>query len=137
MNVGHIMTARVFTVAPSDSVALAEETMNREQVRHLPVVDGDVLVGLISQRDVLAASLPSLSAPSEDDDREFKRHLEVSKVMRGFVETVRPDTDAAEAAGKLLDLKIGCLPVVDDRLHVVGIVTKADYVRLARDLLKR
>jgi CBS domain-containing protein len=137
MNIDQIMTSRVFTVAPSDTVALAEETMNREHVRHLPVVEGDLLVGIVSQRDVLAASPSSLSVLSEEDDLDFKAHLHVSKIMRGFVESARPDTDAAEAAGKMLEQKIGCLPVVDDRLHVVGIVTEADYVRLARDLLRK
>jgi CBS domain-containing protein len=137
MNVSQIMTSRVFTVAPSDTVALAEETMISEQIRHLPVVDGDLLVGIVSQRDVLAASPSSLAVVSEEDDLDFKARLHVSKIMRGFVESVRPETDAAEAAGKMLEQKIGCLPVVDDRLHVVGIVTEADYVRLARDLLRR
>ncbi len=55
--------------------------------------------------------------------------------MHGLVETARPESDAAEAASKLLELKIGCLPVIDERHHVVGIVTEADFVRLARDLL--
>lgn len=137
MNVGQIMTNQVFTVAPSDSVALVEDLMNRMQIRHLPVVDGDVLVGIVSQHDVLAVSLPSISVSSEDDDRDYKSRLQVSRIMHGLVEAVRPDTDAAEAAAKLIDLKIGCLPVVDDRLHVVGIVTEADYVRLARELLRK
>lgn len=137
MNVGQIMTRQPFTIAPSDSVALAEDLMSREHIRHLPVVDGDLLVGVVSQRDVLAVSLPSISAPSEDDDRTYKLRLEVSEIMHGFVESVRPDMDAGEAAAKLLEMKIGCLPVIDDRMHVVGIITESDYVRLARDLLKR
>jgi len=137
MNVGQIMTSDVFTVAPSDSVAQAEELMNREEVRHLPVIDGDVLVGILSQRDVLAASLPSISAPSEDDDLEYKRRLPVSRIMRGFVEVARPETEADLAADRLIDLKIGCLPVVDDRRRLVGIITRADFLRLARDLLRQ
>ena len=136
MKVSQIMTSRVFTVAPADTVALAEETMTSEHIRHLPVVDGDLLVGIVSQRDVLAASPSNISVPSEDDDLDFKSRLHVNKIMRGFVESVRPDTDAAEAAGTMLEQKIGCLPVVDDRLHVLGIVTEADFVRLARDLLR-
>ena len=137
MNVGQIMTSDVFTVAPSDSVAQAEELMNREEVRHLPVIDGDVLVGIISQRDVLAVSLPSISAPSEDDDLEYKSRLPVSRIMRGFVEVARPETEADLAADRLIDLKIGCLPVVDDRRRLVGIITRADFLRLARDLLRQ
>ncbi|WP_438005339.1 CBS domain-containing protein [Sorangium sp. So ce321] len=129
------MTFPAITIDPTDSVAHAEETMNREKIGHLPVTDGDVLVGVVSRQDVLDASPPSISIPSEDDEIEYKAKLHVCKIMRGVVETVRPGTDAAEAAGKLLDLKIGCLPVIDERFHVVGIVTTSDYVRLARDLL--
>ncbi|WP_437597137.1 CBS domain-containing protein [Sorangium sp. So ce590] len=137
MRVDEIMTHPVFTVAPTDSVERAEQMMNREKIRHLPVTDGGVLVGIVSRHDVLEASPPSISVPSEDDEIEYKAKLHVAKIMHGVVETVRPGTDAAEAAAKLFDLKIGCLPVVDDRFHVVGIVTSSDYVRLARDLLSQ
>ena len=135
MKVSEIMTGQLATVDRSDSVAFAEDMMNANRVRHLPVVDGDVLVGIVTQRDVLAASVPSVSAPSEDDDREMKSRLRVERIMRGYVETVAPDSEAIEAADRLLLHKIGCLPVVDERKHVLGIVTEADFVRLARDLL--
>jgi CBS domain-containing protein len=137
MKVSQMMTERVLTIAPSDTVALADDVMNGERIRHLPVVDGDTLVGLLSQRDVLAASISSVSRPSEDDDRELKRRLKVSEIMRGFVETVRPDDDVVAAAEKLLEAKVGCLPVIDERFHIVGIVTESDFVRLARALLLR
>jgi CBS-domain-containing membrane protein len=55
--------------------------------------------------------------------------------MHGDVETVTADTPAAAAAETMLVQRLGCLPVVDGRHHIVGIVTKADLVRLARDLL--
>jgi len=137
MLVGDIMSPDVYTVAPSDTVLRAEETMKREHIRHLPVVDGEVLVGLVTQRDIMAVSPSSLSTPSEEDDIEAKARMRVERVMRGFVESVRPDTDAVEAADRMLDLKIGCLPVLDERKRVVGIVTEADYVRLARDMLRQ
>ena len=137
MHVDEIMSPQVYTVAPSDTVLRAEETMNREHIRHLPVVDGDVLVGLVTQRDIMAASIPPISAPSEEDDIDAKNRMRVEKIMRGFVETVRPETDAIAAADRMLELKIGCLPVLDERHRVVGIVTEADYVRLARDMLRQ
>jgi CBS domain-containing protein len=135
MKVSEIMAARVTAVAPFDTVAFAEQLMTAERIRHLPVVDGDVVVGVLSQRDVLAASISSVDRPLEDDDRVLKAQLRVSQIMRGFVETVRPDTDLVEAADRLLEQKIGCLPVVNERLHLLGIVTEADFVQLCRDLL--
>lgn len=131
------MSAPVVSVSPTDTVAFAEELMRVERVRHLPVVDGDVLVGLLSHRDVLWASISSLSHPSEEDDRDLLRRAEVSRVMRGIVETVHADTGVERAAEIMLAQQIGCLPVIDERHHLVGIVTSADFVRLARDLVGR
>ncbi len=97
--------------------------MNVERIRHLPVVDGDVLVGLLSQRDLLAASISTLSNPSEEDDLELKRQFDVTRLMRGIVETATPESPIDKAAEILLEQKIGCVPVIDERHHLVGIVT--------------
>jgi CBS domain-containing protein len=137
MKVREMMTVEVTTIEPCDTVETAEKRMDELRVRHLPVADGDVLVGIVSQRDVLAASLPSITHPDPEEDHDLKRRTRVEKIMRGLVETVTLDTDVIEAAEKLLLYKIGCLPVVDDRLHVIGMVTEADFVRLAHDLLLR
>jgi CBS domain-containing membrane protein len=137
VKVRDLMSAPVVTVDRTDTLAFVEELMNVERVRHLPVVDGDVLVGIISQRDLLAASISSLSNPSEEDDLSQKRKVEVSQIMRGTCETTAPDTPLAEAAETLLAHQVGCLPVVDDRHHLLGILTPTDFVRFTRDLLKR
>ncbi|APR85756.1 CBS domain protein [Minicystis rosea] len=135
MKVREIMSAPPITVSPTDTLAFAEELMNVERIRHLPVVDGDVLVGLLSQRDLLAASISTLSNPSEEDDLELKRHVDVTRLMRGIVETATLETPVEKAAETLLEHKVGCLPVIDERHHLVGIVTSADFVKLARELI--
>lgn len=129
------MSAPPVTVSRTDTLAFAEELMSVERVRHLPVVDGDVLVGLVSQRDLLAASISTLSEPSDEDDLEMKRRHEVARVMRGTIETISPDARAESAAESMLTHRVGCLPVVDERHHLLGIVTSADFVRVARDIL--
>lgn len=135
VNVREIMSAPPVTVDRTDTLAFAEELMTVEHIRHLPVADGDVLVGLLSHRDIVAASISTLSEPSEEDDLELKRKVEVGQVMHGEVETVTPETSAARAAETMLSQKLGCLPVIDERHHLLGIVTSADFVRLARDML--
>jgi CBS domain-containing membrane protein len=135
VKVREIMSAPVTTLERTDSLAFAEELMNVEGVHHLPVVEGDVLIGVLSHRDILAASISTLSNPSEEDDLEIKRKVEIARVMHGIVETIDPDADALRAADALLAHNIGCLPVVDERFHVVGIVTGTDFVRMARELL--
>lgn len=131
------MSAPVITVDRTDSLAFAEELMNVESIHHLAVVDGDVMVGVISHRDVLAATISTLSNPSEEDELDLKRRTEVSRVMHGTVETVGPDTPLTKAAELLLAHRIGCLPVIDERHHILGMLTKADFVRLANEMLKR
>jgi CBS domain-containing membrane protein len=135
VRIREIMSAPPVTLDRSDTLAFAEELMNVERIRHLPVVDGDVLLGLITHRDVIAASISTLSAPSEEDDLELKRRVQVGAVMHGIVETTTPDAPAEKAAEALLAHQIGCLPVIDERHHLIGIVTSTDFVRLARELL--
>lgn len=127
------MSAPPITVSGTDSLAFAEELMNVERIRHLPVVDGEVLVGLLSHPDILAASISTLSHPSDDDDLELKRRTEVSRVMHGVVETATAETPLLQAADLLLENQIGCLPIIDERHHLVGIVTSTDFVRLTRE----
>lgn len=137
MKVREIMSAPPITVAGSDTLAFAEELMNVERIRHLPVADGDVLVGVLSHRDLLAASISTLSNPSEEDDLEQKRHVDVARVMHGVVETATPDMPVERAAEALLAHRIGCLPVIDERHHVVGIITRADLLRLVQALVPK
>lgn len=137
MKVREMMTVEVATIEPSDTVEAAEDRMARERIRHLPVVDGDIVVGVVSHRDVLAASLPTLTRPDTEEDSALKRKTRIEQIMRGLVETVTPETDVVAAADKLLELKIGCLPVVNERLKLQGIVTEADFVRLVREVLER
>lgn len=131
MKVRDIMTWPVVTLSPNETLEAAEERMSLERVRHLPVVDGDVLVGLISHRDLLAASMSVLTGASAEADAGLKRATRVGDVMRGAVETASPDEDAAAAAERLLASKIGCLPVVDERSHLEGMVTESDFVAVA------
>lgn len=135
MKVREIMTTPVTTLEPNDNLAFAEELMTVERVRHLPVVDGDVLVGILSHRDIAAASIPLMKDPSTEQDVAAKRKVRVDEVMHHDVETISPDDDAVKAADILLAQKVGSLPVVDDRRRLMGILTEADFVSLAREAL--
>lgn len=137
VKVREIMSTPVTTLGPNDNLAFAEELMTVERVRHLPVVDGDVLVGILSHRDIAAASIPLTNDPSTEQDLAAKRKVRVDDVMHHDVETIGPDDEAVKAADILLTQKVGSLPVVDERRHLMGIVTEADFVALARDALAK
>jgi CBS domain-containing protein len=135
VKVREIMTTPVTTLEPNDNLAFAEELMTVERVRHLPVVDGDVLVGILSHRDIAAAAIPLMEDPSTEQDVAAKRKVRVDEVMHHDVETISPDEDAVKAADILLAQKVGSLPVVDERHHLMGILTEADFVSIAREAL--
>ena len=63
--------------------------------------------------------------------------MRVDDVMHHDVETVGPDDDAVKAADILLAQKVGSLPVVDERHHLMGIVTESDFVSIAREAVPR
>jgi len=131
--VRELMTERVFTLRPSDSLAALEDLMDARRVRHVPIVDRDGdLVGLVSHRDLASGVLGRLDDVPISVGRDILRGRRVREIMTSEPETVDPDTPLAEAASMLLENKIGCLPVVEGA-HLVGILTEADFVRDYRD----
>jgi len=108
------MTPRPVTVAPDANVRAALSALRRGRFRHLPVVAGEELVGVVTAADLE----PPPASP-----------VEAAEVMAAGVVTVSPDEPVEAAARLLTEHGVGCLPVLlDDRL--VGILTKADLLRV-------
>jgi CBS domain-containing protein len=101
-------------------------------MRHLPVVDGDKLVGLITHRDILRVTRSTLTGYrlEQEIDRRRQEETFVADVMTREVLTVNPDTPIKEAAKIIVENRIGCLPVVDADNRLLGILTEFDLVRL-------
>ena len=127
MKVVDVMTKNPLTVTPSETIGLADELMNENKIRQLPVVEGNVLVGIITDRDLrsfLSASL--LFSPEE---REKALGTKVSEIMTTEPITLSSDDDLQEAVELLIEEKIGGIPVVDEAAGLVGIVTYVDLLR--------
>jgi CBS domain-containing membrane protein len=134
LRVRELIEAVVHTVGRNDKVSDADALMERYRIRHLPVLDEDgSLVGILSRRDVSRTALQRTFGYGDTAREKIFANLLVKEVMTNRVETVAPDTLAADAARRMMDLKIGCLVVVkDDR--IVGILTETDFVRqVAKD----
>lgn len=129
LTVADLMTREPIAVHARGDLATAHELMQDLHIRHLPVVDerGRV-VGLLSHRDLLRESL--FAEPSGPDFLTTLQSIRIGDVMIRRVATVKPETDIRIAAQTMLDHKYGCLPVVEGRRHLVGILTEADFVRL-------
>ncbi|MFT6433901.1 MAG: CBS domain-containing protein [Candidatus Azotimanducaceae bacterium] len=122
LSIDKIMTTDLFTLRKEDSLANAEQLMREHRVRHIPIIDDEKhLIGLITQRDILAANLSDTS---------------VADVMRREIYTISESADMRSAALMLQNHKIGSLPVVREGV-LVGIITDTDYVGLAINLLEQ
>lgn len=124
-----VMTTDVVTLHRNDKLSIAEEVMKHKRIRHIPVLDGDgSLCGIVTQRDLFRGIiLRSLGYGSRAEEKMLDM-LSIKDAMHEDVVTITPDALLADAAGLMLEKKIGCLPVVDGG-RLVGLLSEADFVR--------
>jgi acetoin utilization protein AcuB len=116
------MTAEVCTVPPQTTIVEALRITRAQRIRHLPVVENERLVGLVTERDLRPATAGEAADPRT-----------VGEIMVTTVITASSRTPIEEAAKLLYENRIGCLPVLeDDRL--VGILTESDLLRALVEL---
>jgi len=126
------MTPHVHTASPATTLADALSLTREHRIRHLPIVEDDRLVGLVTERD-LRLAMPPIWADEHDELMQTLRTKRVGEVMVTDIVTVQPDTPVEDAARLLYTHHIGCLPVLeDDRL--VGILTETDLLRAFAEL---
>jgi CBS domain-containing protein len=127
MKVRDIMIKEVATLDINDELSLANDIMRLGRIRHLPVVDGSRLAGIISERDLFRSSLAQALGYGTKATRDLMKTLRIKDIMVSEVTTVSPDTAVCQAVRLMVDRKIGCLPVVEnDRL--VGLITETDVM---------
>ena len=129
--VSDIMRHEMVTLAPNERLDLADDIMRLGRVRHMPVVEDGRLVGLVSNRDLLAASLTRFLNFEPKQRRAFLHSVEAREAMTREVITAEPDTTLREAVKLLIHRKVGCLPVVKPDGVLVGLVTETDLLRAA------
>jgi CBS domain-containing protein len=114
-----MVTAPVITIRPEDDVALASQVMLWAGIQHLPVVREGQVVGVLSQGDILRHE-------SKVGGREGARSR-VEAAMSAPAEVIDIDAELSEAAARMLDRGIGCLPIVQGS-RLMGIITSTDIL---------
>jgi CBS domain-containing protein len=136
MNVAKVMTRKVITVAPRTPLKEVAQTMVEKRISGMPVVDEDgTVLGVVSEADILEkerarANGNMVSRLLELGDSVKHDARDAADAMTAPPITIRPQRSISEAASLMLERRINRLPVVDDHNRLVGIVTRADLVRV-------
>ena len=137
MLVREYMTHDLVTIEPEARLSDALNIMRACNVHRLPVVEDDLLVGIVSEKDLLYA-LPSVDRPISWVEASAKAAaLPIRQVMHQDVVTVCPDCPIEIAAATMADHNIGALPVVSpsESHTLVGIITETDIFKLFVEML--
>ncbi|MBL4305090.1 CBS domain-containing protein [Vibrio fluvialis] len=134
IKVEDMMTRNPHTLLRSHTLADARHMMEALDIRHIPVVDANrKLLGIVTQRDILAAQESSLQRlPAE---QSYTADTPLYEMMHTEVMTVAPQAGLKESALYMQKHKVGCLPVVA-KGELVGIITDSDFVSIAINLLE-
>lgn len=119
------MTANPITASPSTPVYEALKIMKENRIRRLPVVEGGVLKGIVTELDLLRVSPSPATSLSIYEIHYLMSKVTVKEAMTAEVITVDPDTLIEDAALLIRQRKIGGLPVLDHG-KLVGIITETD-----------
>ncbi len=125
MRLGEIMTREVKTAAPSESADDAYRRMRLHRIRHLVVMEGKRVVGIVSERDLGGSRGASVRAGRT-----------VEELMARDVAMATPETTIRQAANMLRGRTIGCLPVMENS-KLVGIVTVTDLLDLVGEVIRK
>jgi len=134
MLVGRRMRTSLITVTKEATLAQARELFHSHRIRHLPVVEGDRLLGIVTDRDIRQAAPSSAGGFTPDQIAAFLAQIPVTDAMVRDVRTVSPFTTIEEAAKLMIEHKIGCLPVTEAG-KLVGIITETDILGILVDVM--
>lgn len=126
--ISHIMTKTVVTANENDNLKNVVELLRKNTIRHIPIVRGKDVVGIISRTDINRLTFGALFEGQEGADEAILDMLTISQVMTSKPKTVSSDTIIRDLAEIFVKEDFHALPVVDNG-QLKGIVTTTDVVK--------
>ena len=127
--VATIMTRDLITVRVKDGLDKAEHLLKKHKIRHIPVVEGKKIVGMLSINDILRISFADGAFREEEDvSSSIYEMFTIRHLMRSKLETVSSGNTIKEVAEKFVESEYHSLPVVDND-ELVGMVTTTDLIK--------
>jgi CBS domain-containing protein len=129
------MQRKPITIKPQETLRTAWQLLRQHRIRHLPVVEKGRLVGIVTDRDIRRALQLDATSLEFHELLDLLDRVKVRDIMSTKIITVTPETPVEEAARIMVEMKIGCLPVLEGE-RPVGIITENDLLKALVDLLK-
>ena len=127
--VSTIMTKNVVKLNLQDDLTKAESLFKKNKIRHIPVVNGNKIIGMLSYTDLLRISFADDSIDDDEIiDATVYNMFTVEQVMAKNLITINPETTIKEAAEIISNKEFHALPVCEGSL-LVGIVTTTDLIK--------
>jgi CBS domain-containing protein len=127
--VSSIMSTQLVVLNTSDGLEKAEMLFKKHKIRHIPVIDGKRVIGMLSLTDLLRISFADGAYEDEEDIESIVYDMfTISQVMAKNVRTVSPQTTVKEVAELLANEEFHALPVAENG-ELVGIVTTTDLIK--------
>lgn len=125
-----VMTKDLITISPNENLAKASELMEKNHFRHLPVVEGEKLIGILSKTDLLRLGFNDTLGDLEMQiGSNLYDILTVGQVMVAHPMFVGENMSLAEASEKMIEEQFHALPVVNEENELSGIITTSDALK--------
>ena len=129
MTVAEIMTTKVITANMDDTLEDIRRILSQNHCHHIPVVEDNRLVGIVSDRDILKALSPYADTAGADAHALNTLKRKAHQIMTRRVVTISPEDSVEEAATMMLERGFNCMPVMERSGAVIGMVTKTDILK--------
>lgn len=136
MRAKDIMTENPERVQTGDSIKLAGQKLFELDIRHLPVMKGEELVGILSDRDIMGHQWQNYLSFVSESDGETYSDRPVSEVMSGAPISVGPESELTEVIDCLVENKVGAVMVIDpEQAELIGIISYVDILNAVKELV--
>ena len=137
ITIDEFMTPEPFTLRETDTLSDARKVMTERDIRHIPITDNEKhLLGLVTQRDVLAATAPESVHQVRSAPQMADSDIKLSDIMIRDVSVIHRTDSLRRAAIYIQSHKYGCLPVLSSN-SLVGIITDSDFIDIAINLIEQ
>ena len=135
MEASEIMERKVISLGGTSSLMDAAGLMHEHNIRHLPIVEHNEVVGILSERDLRGFLEEIYESSQETDEGVRRKNISIREVMQGKPLTVDASADIVDVIDLMLENKVGAIVVADELGQLKGIISYEDILKVAREKL--